>query len=112
MAMNSIIQGLLNAGHEVKILAVNNRKYNVTEADIPAEYKAKTGIELIDVDLRVKPLNALLNLFTKKSYNIERFISRDFTKRLTEVLKSEHFDIVQLEMLHMTPYIETIRKHS
>ena len=112
MAMNSIIQGLLNAGHKVKILAVNSKKYNVTESDIPEEYKAKTGIELIDVDLRVKPLNAFLNLFTKKSYNIERFISRDFTKRLTEILKAEQFDIVQLEMLHMTPYIETIRKHS
>ena len=67
MAMNSIVQGLLNAGHQVKILAVNSNKYNVTEADIPEDYKAKTGIELIDVDLKIKPLNAFLNLFTKKS---------------------------------------------
>lgn len=112
MAMNSIITGLLNAGHQVKVLAVNSKKYDVTEDDIPAEYKAKTGIELIDVDLRVKPINAFLNLFTKKSYHVERFISKDFTKRLTEVLKKEHFDVVQLEMLYMAPYVETIRKHS
>lgn len=112
MAMNSIVQGLLNAGHQVKILAVNSNKYNVTEADIPEDYKAKTGIELIDVDLKIKPLNAFLNLFTKKSYHVERFISKDFTKRLTEVLKKEHFDVVQLEMLYMAPYVETIREHS
>ena len=112
MAMNSIITGLLEAGHQVKILAVNNEKYNVKESDIPEEYKQKTGIELIDVDLSVKPLNAFLNLFTRKSYHVERFISEEFKARLAEVLKKEQFDVVQLEVLFMAPYVETIREHS
>ena len=110
--MNSIITGLLDAGHEVKILAVNTEKFHVKESDIPEEYRKKTGIELIDIDLSVRPLMAFLNLFTKKSYHVERFISDDFKKRLAEVLQKEHFDVVQLEMLYMTPYVETIRKHS
>ncbi len=110
--MNSIITGLLEAGHQVKILAVNSEKYNVKESDIPEEYKKKTGIELIDVDLTVKPLNAFLNLFTRKSYHAERFISEDFKKRLAEVLEKEQFDVVQLEVLFMAPYVETIRAHS
>ena len=112
MAMNSIITGLLEAGHQVKILAVNNEKYGVKESDIPEDYKQKTGIELIDVDLRVKPMKALLNLFTNKSYHVERFISKEFKSRLAEVLEKEHFDVVQLEMLYMAPYVETIREHS
>ena len=110
--MNSIITGLLEAGHQVKVLAVNNAKYNVKESDIPEEYRKKTGIELIDVDLGIKPLNAFLNLFTRKSYHVERFISKDFKARLTELLQKEQFDVVQLEMLYMTPYVETIREHS
>ena len=112
MAMNSIITGLLEAGHQVKVLAINSEKYNVKESDIPEEYKQKTGIELIDVDLTVKPLNAFLNLFTRKSYHAERFISEDFKKRLAEVLDKEQFDVVQLEVLFMAPYVETIRRHS
>ena len=112
MAMNSIITGLLEAGHQVKILAINSEKYNVKASDIPEEYRQKTGIELIDVDLTVRPLKAFLNLFSKKSYHVERFISDDFKKRLTEVLKKEQFDVVQLEMLFMAPYVETIREHS
>jgi len=112
MAMNSIITGLLEAGHQVKILAINSEKFNVKESDIPEEYKRKTGIELIDVDLSIRPLKALLNLLTKKSYHVERFISDDFKKRLTEVLEKEQFDVVQLEMLYMAPYVETIRQHS
>ena len=110
--MNSIITGLLEAGHQVKVLAINSEKYNVKESDIPEEYKQKTGIELIDVDLTVKPLNAFLNLFTRKSYHAERFISEDFKKRLAEVLDKEQFDVVQLEVLFMAPYVETIRQHS
>ena len=110
--MNSIITGLLEAGHQVKVLAVNSPKYNVKESDIPKDYKQKTGIELIDVDLRVRPWKALINLFTRKSYHVERFISKDFKARLVELLEKEQFDVVQLEMLYMAPYVETIRQHS
>ncbi len=112
MAMNSIITGLLEAGHQVKILAINNEKFNVKDSDIPDDYRQKTGIELIDVDLSVKPMNAFLNLFTRKSYHVERFISEDFKAKLTKVLEKEQFDVVQLEMLYMAPYVETIREHS
>ena len=112
MAMSSIIKGLLEAGHQVKILAINSKKYNVSLNDIPEDYLQKTGIELIDVDLRIKPFQAFKNLFSKKSYHVERFISKDFTQRLTEVLKQDSYDVVQLETLFMTPYVETIRKHS
>ena len=110
--MNSIITGLLDAGHHVKILAVNSEKFNVKESDIPDEYKRKTGIELINVDLSVRPLKAFANLFTRKSYHVERFISKEFRERLIEVLAKEQFDVVQLEMLYMTPYVDDIRAHS
>lgn len=110
--MNSIITGLLEAGHQIKVLAINDPKFKVTEADIPDDYKRKTGIELIPVDLRVRPLKAFFNLFTKKSYHVERFISKDFSNRLEELLQKEQFDVVQLEMLYMTPYVDCIRDHS
>jgi len=110
--MNSIVTGLLEAGHQVKILTVNSPKYNVSMDDIPEDYRQQTGIELIDVDLRVKPFHAFKNLFSKKSYHVERFISKDFNNRLVEVLKADTYDVVQLETLFMTPYVETIRQHS
>ncbi len=112
MAMNSIVNGLTEVGHKVKILAVNSEKYHIKGKDIPKSYKEKTGIELVDVDLRIKPIEAFKNLFSDKSYHVERFISDAFKKRLVEILKKEKFDIVQLEMIYMAPYIETIREHS
>ena len=112
MAMNSIITGLLEAGHQVKILAVNSEKFNIKESDIPDEYRKKTGIELIDVDLSIRPLKAFTNLFTRKSYHVERFISKEFRERLIKVLEKEQFDVAQLEMLYMAPYVDNIRAHS
>lgn len=112
MAMNSIVTGLLEAGHKVKILAVNSEKYHILEKDIPKSYKDKTGIELIDVNLSIKPVKAFKNLFSNQSYHVERFISKEFTDKLTDILKKNKFDIIQLEMIYMAPYIDIIRANS
>jgi Glycosyltransferase len=112
MAMNSIVTGLLEAGHNVKVMAFNSDKYHVDINSIPEDYRKKTRIEFIDIDLRIKPVEAFKNLFSDESYHVKRFVSEAFKKRLIKVLKKEHFDIVQLEMIYMAPYIETIREHS
>lgn len=112
MAMNMFIEGLIKAGHQVKVLAINSYKFNISPADIPVRYKEKTGIELIDVNLKLNPLSALTALILKKSYHVSRFISGNFDKRLVSVLQDGHFDIVQLETLFMCPYINTIRQYS
>jgi glycosyltransferase involved in cell wall biosynthesis len=112
MAMNMLIEGLTDTGHEVKVLAVNSYKYNISPGDIPAEYLKKTGIELIDVDLRIRPADALVNLFTEESYHVARFISKKFSLKLAETLASSKFDVVQLETVFMCPYIKVIREYS
>ncbi len=112
IAMNNLITGLTDAGHKVKVLAANTNKYSVNPEEIPEVYKEKTGIEFGYLDLSIKPVPAFLNLFTGKSYHVERFISKDFEKRLIEILNKDKFDIIQIETLYMTPYLETIREHS
>lgn len=112
IAMNAIIEGLINAGHQVKVLAINSNKYGVEVKDIPGNYRQKTGIETVYIDLSIKPVDAFLNLFTGKSYHVERFISNTFRDKLIEILKQETFDIVQMETLYISPYIETIREFS
>ncbi len=112
MAMNQLIEGLTEAGHKVKVLAVSSSKYPATRMDIPPGYLEKTDIEFVDINLSVKPLPAFLNLFSKESYHVRRFISKDFEKKLTGVLQKEKFDIVQMETLFMAPYLSIIRKYS
>jgi len=112
IAMNMIIEGLIHAGHTVKVLAISSNKYQVDHSDIPEEYRQKTGIELVYVDLSIKPLAAFRNLFPGHSYHVERFISPEFKNVLIRILVQENFDVVQFEMLYMSPYIELVRKYS
>jgi glycosyltransferase involved in cell wall biosynthesis len=112
MAMNSLVTGLLEAGHTVKVMALNSNKYHVDLESIPQDYRDKTGIEFVDVNLSVRISEAFKNLFSDESYHVKRFISQQFKDRLAEVLDKEKFDIVQLEMIYMAPYIDTIRAHS
>lgn len=112
MAMNQIVEGLTDAGHSVKVLAVNSKKYNVRKEDVPLEYLNKTNIEWVDLDLSVKIWPAFLNFILGKSYHVARFVSEKFKTKLVQVLKANDYDIVQLETLFMVPYVQLIRANS
>jgi glycosyltransferase involved in cell wall biosynthesis len=112
IAMNNLTQGLLKEGHEVKVLAINTPKHFTETALLPADYLFKTNIEAVYIDTSVKVLPSFLNLFTSDSYNISRFYSVEFEKKIIEVLRLQNYDIIQLESLFVSMYIPAIRKHS
>ncbi len=112
MAMNNLIEGLIDAGNQVKVLAVDSDKYHVAPDDIPMAYRKNTGIEFVHLNLAVKPISALLNLFSRQSYHMQRFISKAFEEKLVGILLKEKFNIVQMETLFMAPYLHILRKHS
>lgn len=112
IAMNAMIEGLIEQGQEVKVLAIDSWKFPVDISKIPVEYLKKTQFESVFVDLKINPCKAFLNLFTGKSYHIERFKSKAFEKKLIKILRKQKFDIIQLETLYLSPYINVIRKYS
>ncbi len=112
IAMNAITQGLLNKGHNVKVLAISSFK-NLAQPELyPEWYLKATQFESVFIDLKINPLHAFLNLFSSKSYHVQRFVSKDFENKLIEILQQNAYDIIQLETLFITPYISAIRKYS
>jgi glycosyltransferase involved in cell wall biosynthesis len=103
---------LLSQQATVKILAMNPLKAPGNMLQLTDDFIKTTGFESIVVDNRVKPFNALLNLFTKQSYFTERFLSLAFSKRLRQILKDEHFDIILLEHLYVCLYLNDLRELS
>lgn len=112
MAMNSITQGLLSQGCEVKVLTVETEKHPVRRELIPSEYLEQTGMESVYVDLAVKALPAAFALLCGESYHVKRYVSEAFAAKLREVLEKEQFDIVHVESIFLTPYVPLIRKYS
>lgn len=112
IAMNNTTQGLLNNGHEITVLAITTPKHPVIHDSIPEEYITKTNFQTVFIDTSIRLRDAFFNLFSKKSYNIERFISVDFTKQLQKILSHQEFDVVIIESLFVSPYISTIKSLS
>ena len=110
IGMNNVTMGLVNAGHEVKVVSLNTHKHYVDIQKLPEDYKAKTGIELLFVDTRLKPLDAFFNLFTSRSYHVTRFYDKKVAARLKEILEKEDFDIVQVESVFLKDYLPDIRR--
>ncbi len=99
-------------GNEVTVLAMNTSKHYYDVKKLPEEIKKMADWIAIDVDNDVKPFSALINLLQGRSYNIARFISSKYNEKLIELLHQKEFDIIQLEGLYLSPYVETIRAFS
>lgn len=112
IAMNNITQGLLKSGHSVKVLALETPKHSRKNSSIPVDYIEATGFETVYADTDVKTASALRGLFSRRSYQVDRFYSKAFASKIAEVLKKEAFDIIHLESIYTTPYISVIRQHS
>ena len=112
LAIDSVTRGLLLSGCEVKVLTVSTDKHPYDASRIPQSYIDKTAIEAVYVDTRIKPLSAFVSLLCGQSYHVKRYISQAFNDKLVEILKSEEFDVVHVESVFLTPYVETVRKYS
>jgi glycosyltransferase involved in cell wall biosynthesis len=112
IAMLALTRSLKEAGNDVFVLSINTPKHHYDINSIPTDIKALAQWDIVNVNTEIRPLDAFFNLFTNKSYNIERFQSKDFEKKLTALLQKESFDVIQMESLYVTPYINCIRKHS
>lgn len=110
--MHTITTGLLNNGFDVKILTIETHKHKIDLECLPKSYVEKTEIESVFVDTKINIIDAFSALITSDSYNVSRFFSPDFDRKLTQLLRKKKFDIIHLESLFMTPYIATIRRYS
>lgn len=105
-------KGYHDAGCEVTVAAMNTSKHFVDMEQLPADVKKLADWRTVFVDNRVKPAAALANLFSARSYNVERFISPAYERLLRDILKEKTFDVIVFESIYAAPYLETVRRHS
>ena len=112
IAVTTLSRALRELGCQVSLLAMNTHKHFFNSNGCPEALSHYKDIFKVPVDNRVKPTEAFLNLFSRESYHIARFISPAFQRQLIEVLKNNTYDLIQLETPYLSPYIPTIRKYS
>ena len=112
IAVQVLSKSLVALGCRVSLLAMNTRKHFYSGSQVPAELRHFHRIESVRVDNRVTPWGALRQLYRRESYHISRFDSNAFRGKLRQMLREDEYDIVQLETLYLTPYVQDIRQLS
>jgi glycosyltransferase involved in cell wall biosynthesis len=112
IAMINLAESLSSQGVEIKMFTLNTVKHRVDLGTVPADILKKFALQAINIDTTVRISSGIRNIFSKDSYNIVRFYSASFEEKLRQLLQTSSFDIILLESIFMTPYINTIRKNS
>lgn len=107
------IRGLVNLGHEVSLVALNAKKnYHHENTDDDNDLLSKINYRAFDINTSVSVFDVAINLFSKTSFNIDRYYSPEFERLLIQELKKTTYDIIQFEGLLVSLYLGAVRKNS
>ncbi len=112
VAIYTISKGLAESGCEISLLSFNTSKHHVEWEKLPDELGHYKEIHKAYLDTSISYWSAFKNLWTNRSYNIDRFVDEGFSSKLQKLLANNDFDIIQLEGLYMASYISIVRKYS
>ncbi|MCY7409087.1 MAG: glycosyltransferase family 4 protein [Chitinophagales bacterium] len=112
IAIHQLTRGFYEAGHKVTVAAINTKKHFFPPDEMPVENQELADFYSVLLDTDINWWDALKSMFSGDAYNIQRFVSPDFEKLLSSILRENEFDIVQLEGLYLLPYLLVIRKFS
>jgi glycosyltransferase involved in cell wall biosynthesis len=112
IAMKNISLGLIENNVDLKVITISTEKHPFEIDKFPSDFVANTNVEGVFIDTRVNIIDAFSALVTADSYNVSRFFSADFDKKLKEELQNNCYDFVHLESLFLTPFIGTIGNYS
>jgi len=111
IVVSNTIRGLVRLGHEVSLVALNARKVNHDD-ELLSGLKGRINFRVYDIDTTVSLLDVAVNLFSKTSFNIDRYYDPEFEKMLIREVRETAYDIIQFEGLMVSLYLSAIRKHS
>lgn len=112
IANTYISKSLKDLGCSVSLLAMNTSKHYVDLNSLPEDFDHYDSIYHVEIDNKISYVDAFIYLFRPESYQVARFVNKKFEEKLTNILQREHFDVVQIESIYLTPYIPAIRKFS
>lgn len=106
----STVLGLVNLGHDVSLVALNTKKH-IHESEERDELLDKINYRAYDIDASVSFFDGILDIFSKSTYNIDKYYDEEFDKLLIRTIRNTEYDIIQFEGLFVAPYVDSVRKN-
>lgn len=106
----NISKGLSENGCEIDLVAINTPKHAQPADAMKGIVKNQYDVF---VDTTISPIKLSRNvLFRTIPYNVERFISKDVSEKLKELLTQNQYDFIQVEGAFVAYYIDLIKQYS
>jgi polysaccharide biosynthesis protein PslH len=107
-------RGLVNLGHDVSLVALNSKKsyHRYEYSDEDNDLLKTINYRSFDINTNVSVLDVAINLFSKTSFNVNRYYDSEFEKLLLREIRNTAYDIIQFEGLWVSLYLNAVRKLS
>jgi polysaccharide biosynthesis protein PslH len=105
VATYTLLKELSQWGHQVVYFSYNTQKHHVS-ADQINEHFAFCEVITEPLNASIRPLNALKNLFSNRSYFLERYDQESSAAQVSQLLREHSFDLVQIEGLYSYPLVD------
>ena len=111
IVVGNTIRGLVGMGHQVSLVSLNDQKQSdkIVETD---ELLEQINYRSYNIDTSVSITDAIINLFSQHSANIDRYYDVAFERLLIREVRNTAYDIIQFEGLFVAPYLDGVRKNT
>lgn len=90
IAVTYLSNALHEQGCEITLLSMNTTKHYTDLRSLPPDFNHYKAIYVTPLDNKIKVFDAFKNLFSRESYHIIRFVSKDFESKLIELLQRKN----------------------
>ena len=112
IVVGNTIKGLINSGHQVSLFSLNPQKHKSHHDNEADELIKHINYYCHQIDTSISLANAVMSLFNRKLYTVERYYDVEFERLLVKEVQTGGYDIIQFEGLFVTPYLASIRKET
>lgn len=103
----NITKNLALLGHEVKMVALVNPTSENLEG-----LTRYCKLEVAPVNTRTSVLGVLVNTWRKTPYTMAKYHSQTAADRILDIVRSEKFDLVHVDHLHMAYYGQLVKQQT
>lgn len=105
------IKGLVNLGHDVSVVALKAKRHHHPEPEAD-EILNKIKYRAYNIDTRVSVLEVATNLFSRTSFNVDKYFDPEFERLLIAEVRNNKYDIIHFDGLFVSLYLNAVRKNS
>lgn len=110
IASAAFLKDLISAGCEVTYAFLYTDKHPLNEKEFPENVLNRTTLVHQYIDTKVRRTDALKHLFSKSSYNVERFYNEEFASKLSAELQKSNYEAVIFDNVFCARYLNTVKK--